>query len=45
MTEVTESILFRQKIYEQFKESGLLSKLKTDLRVNLLQKLQKPKFS
>ena len=42
MSEVTESILFRQKLYENFKESGLLSKLKTSLRTNLLERLQKP---
>ena len=36
MSEVTQSILFRQKLYENFKESGLLSKLKTSLRTNLL---------
>jgi hypothetical protein len=42
MSEVTDSILFRQKLYDNFKESGLLSKLKTSLRANLLQKLEKP---
>jgi len=42
MAEVTESILFRQKLYENFKDSGLLSKLKTTLRTNLLDKLKKP---
>jgi hypothetical protein len=35
-------MLFRQKLYEMFKESGLQSKLKTTLRTNLLQKLEKP---
>lgn len=42
MSQVTDSILFRQKLYENFKESGLLGKLKTSLRANLLEKLQKP---
>lgn len=42
MSEITESMLFKQKLYENFKESGLLSKLKTSLRANLLQKLEKP---
>ena len=35
-------MIFRQKLYDTFKESGLLSKLKTTLRTNLLQKLEKP---
>jgi hypothetical protein len=39
MSEVADSIIFRQKLYETFKDSGLLSKLKTTLRANLLQKL------
>jgi hypothetical protein len=39
MTDPSESMLFRQKLYDNFKESGLLSKLKTSLRADLLQKL------
>jgi isochorismate hydrolase len=39
MSEIADSMLFRQKLYDTFKESGLLSKLKTTLRTNLLQKL------
>lgn len=39
MSEVADSMLFRQKLYDTFKESGLLNKLKTTLRTNLLQKL------
>ena len=35
-------MLFRQKLYEMFKDSGLQSKLKTTLRTSLLQKLEKP---
>lgn len=42
MSEVADSMIFRQKLYETFKDSGLLSKLKTTLRANLLQKLEKP---
>ncbi len=42
MAEVADSMLFRQKLYEMFKESGLQSKLKTTLRASLLQKLEKP---
>ena len=40
--EVADSMLFREKLYQNFKQSGLLSKLKTTLRTNLLQKLEKP---
>jgi hypothetical protein len=29
-------MLFRQRLYDNFKDSGLLSKLKTSLRANLL---------
>jgi isochorismate hydrolase len=39
MSEIADSMIFRQKMYDTFKESGLLSKLKTTLRTNLLQKL------
>jgi hypothetical protein len=42
MTEASDSMLFRQKLYDNFKESGLLAKLKTSLRADLLQKLEKP---
>lgn len=42
MAEVADSMLFRQKLYEMFKDSGLQSKLKTTLRASLLQKLEKP---
>jgi hypothetical protein len=42
MSEVADSMLFRQKLYDMFKDSGLQSKLKTTLRANLLQKLEKP---